>query len=98
MAKNSRARGRKQALAGKVKKSVGRLIGNEDLVAAGTRQVIEGEAAEAKAKASERAIGAAHELSGKLKHAIGDRIHSRELSDEGQAEIKQGKALQSANQ
>ena len=98
MAKNSRARGRNQAIAGKVKQGLGKLIGNKQMEAEGTIEVIRGEADEASVKASERAIGAGQELGGTLKHAIGDLIENPELAIEGQAEAIKGKHRQDDNQ
>ncbi|MDZ4718054.1 MAG: CsbD family protein [Roseiflexaceae bacterium] len=98
MAKNSRARGRSKALAGNVKQGVGKLIGNEQMEAEGSTEVIQGEAEEAAAKASERLAGAGQELSGTVKRAVGDLVDSPELSIEGQAEANKGKHRQEDNQ
>jgi uncharacterized protein YjbJ (UPF0337 family) len=97
MAKNSRARGRNQVIAGKVKQGVGKLIGNEQMVADGARGVIQGQAQEEAAKSAERVIGAGEELSGTIKHVVGDMIKSPELSIEGQAEANKGKHRQDVN-
>ncbi|MEI6179823.1 MAG: CsbD family protein [Chloroflexales bacterium] len=99
MAKNnSRVHGRNQALAGKVKQGVGKLIGDEQLEAAGASEVIQGEANEAAAQAAERTIGAVEELRGTIKSTVGNLIASPALTSEGQTEIKRGKRRQSANQ
>jgi uncharacterized protein YjbJ (UPF0337 family) len=98
MAKNSRARGRNQAIAGKVKQGVGKLIGNQKMAAAGSAEVAQGQAEESAAKASERMIGAGQELSGTLKRVMGNIVGSSELSVEGQAEALKGKQRQEANQ
>ncbi len=98
MAKNSRARGRSQVIAGNVKQGFGKLIGNQQLEAEGAAEVIEGEANEAAAKLSERVGGAAQELSGTLKQVAGDLIASPGLAAEGHTEINAGKQRQKANQ
>jgi uncharacterized protein YjbJ (UPF0337 family) len=97
MAKNRRAQGRNQAIAGNIKQGVGKLIGNKQMEAAGATEVMQGQAIEATAKASERIAGAAQELSGTIKHMAGNQINNPELAIEGQAEIVKGKHRQDAN-
>jgi uncharacterized protein YjbJ (UPF0337 family) len=98
MAKNSRARGRNQALVGKGKQGVGKLIGNQQMQAEGATEVMQGEADEAAVKASERVIGAVEVLSGTIKRTMGDMIKSPKLSHEGQTEAITGKHRQKVNQ
>jgi uncharacterized protein YjbJ (UPF0337 family) len=98
MAKNSRARGRNQAIAGKIKQGFGKITGDKQMQAAGALDVIQGEADESAVKASERATGAIQELSGTIKRVVGDMMDSSEMSVEGRVEATKGKRRQEVNQ
>lgn len=66
MTKNSRARGRSQAIAGKIKENVGKRSGNAQRETTGAADGIQGAAKENAAKVAEQVVDATQEVSGTI--------------------------------
>ena len=94
---SKRAAGTAKELHGKVKKTVGRLVGSERLAAEGRARELAGRDQKESAKSMERAKGAVEEVSGRVQSAAGDLIDDREIHARGELRKAKGKARQAAN-
>jgi uncharacterized protein YjbJ (UPF0337 family) len=92
-----RAAGSAKELQGKVKKTVGRLIGSERLEAEGRARELAGRDEKETAKAKERVKGAVEEVTGRIQAAGGDLIDDPETHARGRLRKAKGKARQAAN-
>ena len=86
-----------EQLGGKIKKTVGKVIGNEQMEAEGTAKELQGEAREAAAKGKERVKGAVEEVAGAIKNRVGHVIDNAQMIAEGKAKELEGEARQKAN-
>jgi uncharacterized protein YjbJ (UPF0337 family) len=93
----NRTEGVAEQIGGKVKKGIGRAIGNEQMEAEGRAKELKGEAREETAKASERGKGAVEEAVGAVKKNVGAVIDNEQMQAEGKAKELKGEARQKAN-
>jgi uncharacterized protein YjbJ (UPF0337 family) len=94
---SKRASGTAKELHGKVKKTVGRLVGSERLQAEGRARELAGRDEKETAKARERVKGAVEEVAGRVQSAAGDLIDDPETQARGRFRNVKGKARQAAN-
>jgi uncharacterized protein YjbJ (UPF0337 family) len=96
--KRKRAEGAAEKIGGKVKRGVGKVLGNEQMQAEGTVKEKKGEAKQEAAKASERTKGKIEETVGAVKNRVGAVIDNEEMEVEGKATELKGEARQKANE
>jgi len=94
---SSRAKGAVEELGGKIKGTVGKVIGNEQMEAEGKAKELKGQARQEVAKAGERATGAIEEVVGAVKNRVGAVIDNGQMQAEGKAKELKGRARQAAN-
>ena len=94
---SKRAEGEAEKLGGKIKRTVGKLIGNEQMQAEGTAKEIKGAAKVETAKAAERSKGKVEEVTGAVKNRVGAVIDNEQMQAEGKAKELKGEARQKAN-
>jgi uncharacterized protein YjbJ (UPF0337 family) len=98
MSNNSkRAEGAAEELGGKIKGTVGKMIGNDQMEAEGKAKELSGKAKQETAKAAERGKGAVQEAVGAVKNRVGAVIDNEEMEVEGRAKELEGEARQKAN-
>ncbi len=66
-----RSEGAAERLGGKIKKGIGRALGNERMTAEGRARELKGTTKEESAKASERTKGKIEQLTGAMKNRVG---------------------------
>lgn len=93
----NRSEGVAEQIGGKIKKGIGRAIGNEQMEAEGKAKELKGEAREESAKAAERGKGKVEEVTGAIKNRIGHVIDNEQMQAEGKARELKGEARQKAN-
>jgi uncharacterized protein YjbJ (UPF0337 family) len=94
---SKRIEGVANQLGGRVKSTVGGLLGNDRLKAEGTATELLGQLQVEAAKAAERFLGKAEEVIGFLKKRIGAFLDDRGLQARGAAEEAQGQARQAVS-
>lgn len=94
---SKRGEGAAEELGGKIKKTIGQAIGNEQMEAEGKLKEIKGQGKQEAAKGAERAKGKLEEIKGAVKNRIGQVIDDEELAAEGKVEELKGEARQAAN-
>ena len=94
---SKRGEGTAEQLGGKIKRSIGKLIGNEQMEAEGRAKELKGTAKVESAKAAERAKGQVEEVAGAAKNRIGAVIDNEQMQAEGKAKELKGEARQKAN-
>ncbi|MFO0740738.1 MAG: CsbD family protein [Labilithrix sp.] len=94
---SNRTEGVAEEIGGKVKKTVGAVIGNEQMQAEGKAKELQGEARQEAAKTAERAKGKVEEVVGAVKNKVGAVIGNEQMQAEGKAKELQGEARQAAN-
>jgi len=94
---SKRAEGKAEELGGKIKKGIGKLIGNEQMEAEGIVKEKKGEAKQEAAKAAERTKGKIEEVVGAVKNRVGAVIDNEQMQAEGRAKELKGEARQKAN-
>jgi uncharacterized protein YjbJ (UPF0337 family) len=92
-----RAKAETEKLGGKVKQTVGKAIGNQQMQAEGAAKEIEGDARGAAAKGKERVKGTVEEVAGAIKKGIGHAIDNDQMVAEGKAKELVGKARNVVN-
>jgi uncharacterized protein YjbJ (UPF0337 family) len=95
---SKRAEGAAEEIGGKIKKGIGKVIGNEQMQAEGLVKEKKGEGKQEAAKASERTKGKAQEIAGAVKNRVGAVIDNDEMQAEGKAKELEGEARQKANE
>jgi uncharacterized protein YjbJ (UPF0337 family) len=95
---SKRAEGKAEEIGGKIKKNVGKLIGDEQMEAEGVVKEQKGEARQEAAKAAERTKGKVEEIVGAVKNRVGAVIDNEEMQAEGKAKELKGEARQKANE
>ena len=93
----NRGEGAAEELGGKIKKGIGKLIGNEQMEAEGAAKELKGEAKQEAAKAGERSKGKVEEVVGAVKNRVGQVIDNEQMAAEGKVKELQGEARQKAN-
>ena len=94
---SNRGEGAAEKLGGKIKRAVGKLIGNEQMQAEGTAKEVKGAAKEETAKAAERNKGKVEEVAGAVKNRVGAVIDNEQMQAEGKVKELKGEARQKAN-
>ncbi|HEX5660351.1 MAG TPA: CsbD family protein [Polyangiales bacterium] len=94
---SKRVEGAAEELGGKIKSTIGKAIGNEQMQAEGEAKALKGEAKQEAAKAAERGKGAVEEAVGSVKKVAGAVIDNEQLQAEGKAKELTGQARQEAN-
>jgi uncharacterized protein YjbJ (UPF0337 family) len=94
---SKRGEGAAEQLGGKIKKNIGKVIGNEQMEAEGIVKEKKGEAKQEAAKASERTKGKVEEITGAVKNRVGAVIDNEQMEAEGKAKELEGEARQKAN-
>jgi uncharacterized protein YjbJ (UPF0337 family) len=92
-----RVDGKVEEIGGAIKKTVGKVIGNEQMEVEGRLAELEGQGRQEVAKAGERIKGAVQELVGDVKNNVGDLIDNQQMQFEGAVKALEGKARQQAN-
>jgi uncharacterized protein YjbJ (UPF0337 family) len=92
-----RSEGAAERLGGKIKRSIGKLIGNEQMEAEGRAKELSGTAKVESAKAAERAKGHVQEVAGAAKNRVGAVIDNEQMQVEGKAKELEGEARRKAN-
>ena len=82
----------------KLKKNIGKLIGNDQMEAEGVVKEEKGEAKQEAAKAAERTKGKIQEIVGAVKNRVGAVIDNEKMQAEGKAKELEGEARQKANE
>jgi uncharacterized protein YjbJ (UPF0337 family) len=94
---SNRAEGKAEQLGGKIKKTIGKVIGNEQMEAEGHLKEAKGEAKEETAKAAERTKGKVQEVVGAVKNRVGAVIDNEQMQAEGKVKELEGQARQRMN-
>ena len=94
---SQRAEGFAEEIGGKIKKTIGKVIGNEQMEAEGKLKEEKGDAQQEAAKAAERTKGKAQEIVGAVKNRVGAVIDNEQMQAEGKAKELKGEARQKAN-
>ena len=94
---SKRSEGAAEQLGGKIKRSIGKLIGNERMEAEGRAKELEGIAKQEAAKAAERGKGKVEEVAGAVKNRVGAVVDNEQMQVEGKAKELKGEARQKAN-
>ncbi|MGK3967146.1 CsbD family protein [Sorangium sp. So ce118] len=95
---SDRKEGAADELGGKLKKGLGKLVGDEQMEAEGRAKEVRGKVQQEDAKADERAKGALEEAAGAIKNRIGKLVDNEQMAAEGKAKELQGENRQKANQ
>ena len=94
---SDRGEGEAQKLGGKIKKGIGKVLGNEQMEAEGAAKELEGESRVEFAKVKERVKGSVEEVAGAIKNRVGHVIDNAQMAAEGKAKELKGEARQKAN-
>jgi uncharacterized protein YjbJ (UPF0337 family) len=94
---SARSEGVAQKIGGKIKKGIGRVLGNERMTAEGRATELKGKTKEEGAKASEWSKGKIEEVAGAVKSRVGHLIGNEQMAAEGKAKEVKGQARQKAN-
>ena len=94
---SKRGEGAAEELGGKIKKNIGKVIGNEQMEAEGIVKEKKGEAKQEAAKAAERTKGKVEEIVGAVKNRVGAVVDNEQMEAEGKAKELEGEARQKAN-
>ena len=95
---SKRAEGAAEEIGGKIKKGLGKLIGNDQMQAEGLVKEKKGEAKQEAAKASERTKGKVEQAVGAVKNRVGAVIDNEQMEAEGRAKELEGEARVKANE
>ena len=95
---SKRGEGAAEEIGGKIKKNIGKVIGNEQMEAEGLVKEKKGEAKQEAAKSAERTKGKVEEIVGAVKNRVGAVIDDEEMQAEGKAKELKGEARQKANE
>jgi len=92
-----RFKGKAEEVAGSIKKTVGKVIGNEQMEAEGKAKELKGEARQEAAKAAERLKGHGEQIKGTVKEKLGDVLDDEQMEAEGKAKRLEGEARVDVN-
>ncbi len=93
----NRNEGAAREIGGKIKKGVGRVIGDPQMEAEGRAKELEGRAQQESAKAAERTDGKVQEVAGAIKNRVGQVIDDEQMAAEGKASELEGQERQRSN-
>ena len=82
---SKRGEGAAEELGGKIKGTIGKVIGNEQMEAEGKAKELKGEGKQEAAKGAERTKGAVEEAVGAVKNRVGAVIDNQQMQAEGKA-------------
>ncbi len=94
---SDKSEGTAEKLGGKMKKGLGRLLGNRRMEAEGSAKEARGRTRVAAARSSERARGTAERLVGAAKNRVGRLLGNERMIAEGKAKELRGAARQKVN-
>jgi uncharacterized protein YjbJ (UPF0337 family) len=92
-----RIAGTAQKVGGKIKKGVGRALGNDRMEAEGRAKELKGKARVETSKLGERAKGKVEELTGALKNRLGHLMGNQRMKAEGKGRELKGQGRQKVN-
>jgi uncharacterized protein YjbJ (UPF0337 family) len=92
-----RIAGSAQKVGGKIKKQVGRALGNNRMEAEGRAKELNGKARVETSKLGERTKGKIEEVTGKLKNQLGHLIGNQQMMAEGKGRELKGEGRQKVN-
>jgi uncharacterized protein YjbJ (UPF0337 family) len=95
--KHERAEGKAEKMGGTIKKTIGKLIGNERIEAEGRAKELQGQAHMEAGKTEERIRGTVEELAGAAKNRVGHLIDNEQMQVEGKLGEIKGRARQDAS-
>jgi len=95
--KTEKSEGTAEKIGGAIKQGVGKLIGDDVMVAEGKAKELKGEARQETAKAGERTKGKLEELGGAIKNRVGHLIDDEQMAAEGKATELKGEERQKDN-
>lgn len=95
---SDKSEGTAEKIGGAIKKTVGGLIGDEQMEAEGRAKELQGEARREEAKAEERTKGTLEEIGGAIKNRVGHIIDNEKMAAEGKATELKGEERQEKNQ
>ncbi len=93
----NRGEGVAEQIGGKIKQGIGKVVGDDAMVAEGQTKEAKGEAREETAKAGERGKGKLEEAVGAVKNRVGAVLDDETMQAEGKAKELEGEARQKAN-
>jgi uncharacterized protein YjbJ (UPF0337 family) len=94
---SKRIEGAAEELGGRVKSTVGALLGNEQMQAEGHAQAAKGKLKQEAAKAAERVTGAVEEVTGTIKKTAGALLGNEQMQAEGALKEVKGQTRQQGN-
>jgi uncharacterized protein YjbJ (UPF0337 family) len=94
---SKRGEGAAEELGGKIKGTIGKVVGSEKLETEGKARELEGKAKQDSAKAGERTKGKVEEAVGKVKNRVGAAIDNEQMQAEGKVKELKGEARQRSN-
>ncbi|HEX7670947.1 MAG TPA: CsbD family protein, partial [Polyangiaceae bacterium] len=94
---SKRIEGTAEEIGGKVKGTIGKLIGNDRLRAEGKVKELEGKATKEAAKSAERGKGKIEEVVGAVKSRVGAVLDDERMEAKGRVKELKGEARQRAN-
>lgn len=94
---STRGEGVAEELGGKIKETIGHVLGNDEMEASGKARKLEGHAKQEAAKSAERIKGKVEEITGAVKNRVGALIDNEQMQVEGKAKELKGEARQEAN-
>lgn len=94
---SKKGEGAAEELGGTLKKGLGKLIGDDVMVAEGQAKELHGRAEKEEAKAAERTEGAIDEAVGAIKNRVGKVLDSEKLAADGRAQELSGEERQEKN-
>ena len=94
---SEKSEGTVEKLGGKLKKGVGRLLGNRRMEAKGRAKELKGQGRVAAARSRERLKGSAQRIAGAAKNRVGRAIGNERMIAEGKAKELEGEARNKAN-
>ena len=95
---SKRAEGKIEEIGGAIKKTIGHLLGDEEMEDEGRAERLKGQLQQDAAKAHQRTRGAVEELNGTVKKVVGEALADEQLEIEGKLEELRGRARQKLNQ
>jgi uncharacterized protein YjbJ (UPF0337 family) len=94
---SKRTEGAAEELLGWLENIIGRIIGSEEMLAAGKARQVKGRATQEAAKGIERAQGGVEKVVGAVKSRVGALVGNRTLQAKGAATAVKGEARNQAN-
>ena len=94
---SKRAEGAAEEFGGKIKETVGKVIGSERIQTEGRANKLKGQAKQDSAKSAERTKGKIEQITGAVKKRVGAVIDNDRMKSEGREKERQGEVRQKAN-